>query len=82
MRTPRRNGVIGPEMSELIVQGMQLLLAGMGVVFLFLAVLVAATIIMSRLVMRLQGEPGPTADEVAAIAAAIERHRASGPDRR
>ena len=57
------------------------MLAGMGVVFLFLAMLVAATVFMSRLVMRLQGEPGPTVEEVAAIAAAIERHRASGRDR-
>ena len=64
-----------------MAQGVQLMLAGMGVVFLFLAMLVAATVFMSRLVMRLQGEPGPTVEEVAAIAAAIERHRASGRDR-
>ncbi|NIP13312.1 MAG: hypothetical protein GWM88_00655 [Pseudomonadales bacterium] len=66
----------------MIVQGLQLMLAGMGMVFLFLSVLVAATLVMSNLVMRLQGEPGPTSDEVAAILAAIEQHRASGRDGR
>ena len=64
-----------------MVQGLHLMLAGMGMVFVFLSALVGATVIMSRVVMRLQGEPGPSADEVAAIVAAIERHRASGPDR-
>ena len=81
MRTPNRSSAVGPEMSEVMVQGVQLMLAGMGTVFLFLAALVGATVIMSRLVMRLQGEPGPTAEEVAAIAAAIERHRRSGAGR-
>ena len=64
-----------------MVQGLHLMLAGMATVFVFLSVLVGATVVMSRVLMRLQGEPGPTADEVAAIVAAIERHRASGPDR-
>lgn len=81
MRNPSFSGAIGPEMSDLMVQGLHLMLAGMGTVFVFLSVLVGATVVMSRVLMRLQGEPGPTADEVAAIVAAIERHRASGPDR-
>ena len=65
-------------MSELIQQGLTLLLAGMGTVFVFLTVLVAGMTVMSRTIMRLQRRPqAPDASEaeVAAISAAIARHR-------
>lgn len=39
-------------MSELMTQGVNLALVGMGVVFIFLAVLVALTTLMSRLLAR------------------------------
>ncbi|MDH4107203.1 MAG: OadG family protein [Gammaproteobacteria bacterium] len=64
--------------SELLLQGLELMLAGMGVVFVFLTALVAATSLMSRLVLRLQppgDESGPSEEEIAAISAAIARHR-------
>ena len=56
------------------------MLGGMGTVFVFLTLLVAATNIMSRLVARYLPEPEttagePGAEEVAAIAAAIIRYR-------
>ena len=57
-------------------QGLMLMLAGMGTVFVFLTTLVAATSLMSRLVMRLQPpEVDLEAQEVAAISAAIALHR-------
>ena len=69
--------------SDLIGQGLELMLAGMGTVFLFLTLLVLATALMSRVVLRLQpiaARSGASprrdeAEEVAAIAAAIELHR-------
>lgn len=64
--------------NELINQGLTLMLAGMGTVFVFLTVLVIAMTLMSRLVAK----PGAASaaadsgqDDVAAIAAAIARHR-------
>ena len=54
------------------------MLAGMGTVFVFLTVLVIAMTMMSRLILRFQYVPDgdvPSDDEVAAIAAAINRHR-------
>jgi oxaloacetate decarboxylase gamma subunit len=62
---------------ELLSQGIELMLAGMGVVFVFLTLLVAATTLMSRIVMRLQspGMSPASEDEIAAITAAIARHR-------
>lgn len=59
-------------------QGIELMLVGMGVVFVFLTALVGATTLMSRLVLRyLPSPPAADVDEatVAAISAAIERHR-------
>lgn len=54
------------------------MLAGMGTVFTFLSTLVIAMVLMSRTLMLLQG-PGTDADatdeEVAAITAAIAKHR-------
>lgn len=73
----------------LLEQGLTLMLVGMGTVFVFLTLLVAATTLMSRLAARLS--PAPVAespivdspivddeigdDEIAAISAAIIRHR-------
>lgn len=54
------------------------MLAGMGTVFVFLTVLVIAMTLMSRLIARFQpvpAESGPSDDEIAAIAAAVARHR-------
>ena len=64
--------------NELVREGFALMLAGMGTVFVFLTVLVIAMTMMSRLALRFQSVPdadGPSDDEVAAIAAAINRHR-------
>lgn len=64
--------------NDLINEGLTLMLAGMGTVFVFLTTLVVAMTLMSRLV----GKPpaaaqtsGATDDEIAAIAAAITKHR-------
>ncbi|MEJ2128430.1 MAG: OadG family transporter subunit [Woeseiaceae bacterium] len=67
--------------NELFSEGLTLMLAGMGTVFVFLTALVIAMTVMSRLVMRMQ--PASVVahatqgneDEIAAIAAAIARHR-------
>ena len=60
----------------LIDQGLTLMLAGMGTVFTFLTVLVFAMSMMSYAVKRLQiVATDPSDEEVAAISAAIERHR-------
>ncbi len=60
----------------LIDQGLTLMLAGMGTVFTFLTVLVFAMSMMSTIVKRLQiVATDPSDEEVAAISAAIERHR-------
>lgn len=60
----------------LIDQGLTLMLAGMGTVFVFLTMLVAAMTLMSYATKRLQpAASGPSDEEVAAISAAIERHR-------
>ena len=54
------------------------MLAGMGTVFAFLTVLVFAMLLMSRLLMRFQTKSksvGSSDEEVAAISAAVARHR-------
>ena len=54
------------------------MLAGMGTVFAFLTVLVVAMTLMSKTLMRFQRETldeGATDEEVAAISAAISKHR-------
>ena len=68
--------------SDLLTQGLELMLVGMGTVFVFLTALVFATLTMSRLVTRyLPGDQtasdstAASPEEVAAITAAIEQHR-------
>jgi len=56
------------------------MLAGMGTVFTFLTTLVIAMTLMSRMLMRLQGEADASDvsdEEIAAISAAITRHRSA-----
>jgi oxaloacetate decarboxylase gamma subunit len=63
---------------SLIDQGLTLMLVGMGTVFVFLTILVAAMSLMALVVRQLTPtvpDAGASDDEVAAIAAAITRHR-------
>ena len=68
---------------SLLNQGLTLMLAGMGTVFVFLSLLVGAMTIMSSLARRFEpaaapsgaGASGPSEEEVAAISAAISKHR-------
>jgi len=72
-------------MSPLFAAGVELMLIGMGTVFIFLTILVFATISMSRISQRfaplsLATQPtaastGPTQEEVAAIATALAHAR-------
>jgi oxaloacetate decarboxylase gamma subunit len=64
--------------TELFDQGLTLMLAGMGTVFAFLTTLVFAMTLMSKTLQRFQREvpdEGTTDEEVAAISAAIFKHR-------
>jgi oxaloacetate decarboxylase gamma subunit len=64
--------------NDLLNQGLTLMLAGMGTVFVFLTLLVIAMTVMSKLLMRfhvIEIPAGPSADEVAAVTAAIAAHR-------
>ena len=64
--------------NDLINEGLTLMLAGMGTVFVFLSALVIAMTTMAWLVARFQAPAetvGATDDEIAAIAAAITQHR-------
>ena len=62
----------------LIDRGLTLMLAGMGTVFVFLTTLVIAMRLMSFVAARLQpGSTNPSDEEVAAIGAAIAKHRSS-----
>ena len=59
-------------------QGLTLMLVGMGTVFVFLTILVAGMSLMAAIVRRLTPvavESGATDEEIAAITAAIVRHR-------
>ena len=65
---------------SLFSQGLTLMLAGMGTVFVFLTTLVIAMTLMSRVLLRWQSttlDTGPSDEEVAAISAAISKHRSS-----
>ena len=68
--------------ADLLHQGLELMLAGMGVVFVFLTVLVGAITLMSRVVMRFQplNASADNEEEIAAITAAIARHRSRRQD--
>ena len=63
--------------SSLLNQGLELMLAGMGTVFVFLTLLVIAMSVMGGIVRRVspQLSDGPGDDEVAAITAAVVAHR-------
>jgi oxaloacetate decarboxylase (Na+ extruding) subunit gamma len=74
--------------TSLLLQGVQLMLVGMGTVFVFLTLLVFATRAMSALVLRWQPRsvtvppgqvPGVSDDEIAAITAAISAYRRGRP---
>ena len=68
---------------SLFNQGVMLILAGMGTVFVFLGLLVAAMSAMAAIVARGQLAPtsaGPTEEEIAAIGAAIRQHRQRSKD--
>lgn len=71
-------------MTELMNSGIELMLIGMGIVFLFLAMLVVAINIMSSLVQRFFPEPAATPmpvvsniskSMVAAISVAVHQYR-------
>lgn len=55
-------------MSELLLEGVEIMLIGMGTVFVFLGLLVIATSTMSRLITQMQGEPEPVAQRAAPAA--------------
>ncbi len=68
-------------MSSIILEGLYLAIYGMGTVFLFLALLVLVTILMSRLTVAFEFETAAQgiaeidAKKRTAIAAAIQQHR-------
>ena len=67
--------------ANLLSEGLTLMLAGMGTVFVFLTVLVMAMTLMSAVAGRPKPKAdGPSDDEVAAIAAAIHQHRGERSD--
>lgn len=62
----------------LLDQGLMLMLVGMGTVFVFLTILVAGMSLLAWIVNRLtpaSADAGVSEEEVAAITAAIARHR-------
>ena len=64
--------------TNLLGDGVVLMLIGMGTVFVFLTLLVFTTALMSRVAMRIDSESGNTTatdEEVAAISAAISEYR-------
>lgn len=78
MRIIRRSRQLRIEAMQdtLMNEGLTLMLAGMGTVFVFLTTLVAAMTLMSTLSRRLQPvSTDMNPEEVAAITAAITKHR-------
>jgi oxaloacetate decarboxylase gamma subunit len=64
--------------NELLNEGVKLMVTGMGTVFVFLTLLVAAMSLMSRLAQRYESATdtaGPSDEEIAAISVAVARHR-------
>jgi len=63
--------------TTLLNQGVELMLVGMGTVFVFLTLLVIAMSLMSGMIKRLMPAAinGASDEEVAAITAAIAQHR-------
>ena len=63
--------------TSLMNQGVDLMLVGMGTVFVFLTLLVMAMSLMAGIIKRLSpvAEEGISDEEVAAITAAIAQHR-------
>lgn len=72
-------------MSPLVAQGLDLVIYGMGTVFVFLTLLVFATMAMSKLVLMLSRDESPVPaaaterKKLAAITAAIHAHRSRRP---
>ena len=64
-------------MTPLMASGVELMLVGMGTVFVFLTILVGATTLMSKIILRFTPTPKPSIDPmvIAAITAAITKHR-------
>lgn len=60
---------------SLLYEGLTLMLAGMGTVFVFLTTLVIAISLMSALLGRRRADDDVDADTVAAITAAVRKHR-------
>ncbi len=63
-----------------MMAGVELMLVGMGTVFVFLTLLVAATTLMSRIVLRISPPPPAVTgdlseEELAVITAAVHAHR-------
>jgi oxaloacetate decarboxylase gamma subunit len=63
--------------TSLMNQGVDLMLVGMGTVFVFLTLLVMSMSVMAGIITRLSqvAEEGISDEEVAAITAAIAQHR-------
>lgn len=65
----------------LLDQGLMLMLVGMGTVFVFLTLLVAAMTLMASVVKRFApaaNETGASDEDIAVITAAIAQHRKTG----
>jgi oxaloacetate decarboxylase (Na+ extruding) subunit gamma len=58
-------------MTELISSGVELMFIGMGIVYLFLAMLVVAINVMSAMVLRFFPEPRSTTSAVASVASGV-----------
>ncbi|MBF0469766.1 MAG: OadG family protein [Gammaproteobacteria bacterium] len=71
--------------TELLLEGVQLMILGMGTVFLFLGTLIAVITLISRLLHRFDSPPIPTAAETedpllpAVVAAAVAQYRRDHP---